>query len=546
MLVVILLELEVKDILQALPFPLDIVLLSIFYLFNNIVYIVAVSFIFISIYGIYHFISDEKKDEWKNTYKKMKKSHGKKAIYILISLIVLASSGAVGFYVYENNHFPEPPEDKLVIAISPFYAKDLTRPDLGYDVANEFKELIENQNLGIEVKLKNIEPIADINNAKSFGKNNGAHIVVYGNIKFLPGNSEEITYNILPLENLKIKPSIENATYFQNKFTEDAVYHTTQDDTIQIRQKLEENASSVVYAIAAFKKYEKSQFQQSAELFKSIKNYHDDEIILYYIANCYLFDNKFNESLQYFGKAIVINTKFIDALNNKGIALAALGDYEEALVIYENILKNDSQNLYALVNKGNALLHLGRYEEALEAYDNATNNDPNSSSAWYNKGNAFAILGRYEEALEAYDNATNNDPNSSSAWNNKGNTLSILGRYDEALEAYDNATDIDPNFFDAWFNKGSMLYDIKKFEDALEAFDDAINIFSQDSETWFKKGNALFHLDRYDEALEAYDNATDINPNYLDAWYNKGLAFAVLGKNDEERLCLVKVEELSV
>ena len=56
-------------------------------------------------------------------------------------------------------------------------------------------------------------------------------------------------------------------------------------------------------------------------------------------------------------------------------------------------------------NKGFALASLGQYEEALKAYDKAIELKPDFSVAWNNKAFSFSSLGRYEEALNAYDKA---------------------------------------------------------------------------------------------------------------------------------------------
>lgn len=55
--------------------------------------------------------------------------------------------------------------------------------------------------------------------------------------------------------------------------------------------------------------------------------------------------------------------------------------------------------------KGVALNALGRYEEAIEAYHQAIKLDPKNADVWYNKGIAFQDLKKYQDALKAYDRA---------------------------------------------------------------------------------------------------------------------------------------------
>jgi tetratricopeptide (TPR) repeat protein len=74
--------------------------------------------------------------------------------------------------------------------------------------------------------------------------------------------------------------------------------------------------------------------------------------------------------------------------------------YDRALVIKPDYYA-------ALNNKGIALKALGKHDEAIETYDKALEIKPDAYEAWNNKGNALAALGKHDEAMEAYNNALN-------------------------------------------------------------------------------------------------------------------------------------------
>ena len=67
--------------------------------------------------------------------------------------------------------------------------------------------------------------------------------------------------------------------------------------------------------------------------------------------------------------------------------------------------------LPAYYNRGYVKFDLGQYQEALVDYDQAIELDPNSSLAYNNRGYAKANLGQYQEALTDYDQAIELDPN---------------------------------------------------------------------------------------------------------------------------------------
>ena len=74
-----------------------------------------------------------------------------------------------------------------------------------------------------------------------------------------------------------------------------------------------------------------------------------------------------------------INPNHIDAIFNKGFALARLGKQEEAIVCYEKVLEINPNHVNALSNKGVALGFLDKYEEAVVCYDRALEISPNNS-----------------------------------------------------------------------------------------------------------------------------------------------------------------------
>ena len=97
---------------------------------------------------------------------------------IILSILILCLAA---FFIIDNFCFPNPPEDQLVVAISPFYYSAVSG-DSGVDevTTKGFKERLETErNLGINVIMLD-NPIRDNEDAKYWGKKVGAHLVVYG------------------------------------------------------------------------------------------------------------------------------------------------------------------------------------------------------------------------------------------------------------------------------------------------------------------------------------------------------------------------------
>ena len=82
------------------------------------------------------------------------------------------------------------------------------------------------------------------------------------------------------------------------------------------------------------------------------------------------------------------------------------GEIEDALQLYDEILKTNPTHIYALNYKGLALASMGHYEEAIQWYDKVLKLDPNDSDAKYNKNIALLNMNRSTEPSILY-NTTN-------------------------------------------------------------------------------------------------------------------------------------------
>jgi tetratricopeptide (TPR) repeat protein len=103
------------------------------------------------------------------------------------------------------------------------------------------------------------------------------------------------------------------------------------------------------------------------------------------------------DALQLYDELLKVNPTHIHALNYKGLALASLGHYEESIQWYDKVLNIDPTNISALNNKGVALYNLGHYEESIQWYGKVLNIDPNDKDAKYNKGIALLSLNKSTE-----------------------------------------------------------------------------------------------------------------------------------------------------
>ena len=235
------------------------------------------------------------------------------------------------------------------------------------------------------------------------------------------------------------------------------------------------------------------------------------------------------EALAAFDKAIEMNPQYADAWNNKGVALDGLERYEEALKDFEKAIEIDPNFADARNNKGVALGHLKRYEAALKAFKKAIKINRRDAVAWKNKGDAFCKLEKYKDALKGYEKATKIKPNFVEALYNKGVALCKLEKYKDALKVFEKAIEIEPHFVEAWDGKGFALYTLARYEEALRAYEQAIKyekaideISSRKVSPYSNLGELYFDLGDLKNASEIIEEALTIDKSFAPALRLKG------------------------
>lgn len=102
---------------------------------------------------------------------------------------------------------------------------------------------------------------------------------------------------------------------------------------------------------------------------------------------------------------------------NKGIGLYDLAKYNDSMDEFKKALSSNSSE--ALIGIGNCELALGNFEEAIDLYEKAIQIDSNSAQAWYRKGNALLLLNRSKEAIECFNQALDLKPGYAEAYANR-------------------------------------------------------------------------------------------------------------------------------
>lgn len=174
-----------------------------------------------------------------------------------------------------------------------------------------------------------------------------------------------------------------------------------------------------------------------------------------------------NEAIKKFDQALLIDPKFADSYNDKGISLLRLGNYKKAINEFDMAISIEPSFSKAHLNKGVSLFQMGDRKNAILEFNKAIEINSEHKAAYIAKG-VYFIPNQPEEAIKQFEKAIEIDPKCPVAYNNKGKALECLGKYEEAVEQYEKAIEIDPKFPDPRNNKSKALGHLGEYEKAVE------------------------------------------------------------------------------
>jgi tetratricopeptide (TPR) repeat protein len=225
-------------------------------------------------------------------------------------------------------------------------------------------------------------------------------------------------------------------------------------------------------------------------------------------------------------------------------ALEATGEGDQAIVVFEDLVRlrpKDGRHLGCL---GRALQDRGRAQEAAPVLDAAVaalqeqiRHEPNDIVAHNNLGNALAAKGQVDEAIACYRQALALDPKYAPAHNNLGTALGDKGQVDEAIACYRQALALDTKDAPAHNNLGTALGDKGQVDEAIACFRQALAINPKNARAHYNLGLALQAKGQVDEAIACYRQALALDPKHAGIHNNLGLALQAKGQVDEAIAC---------
>lgn len=160
----------------------------------------------------------------------------------------------------------------------------------------------------------------------------------------------------------------------------------------------------------------------------------------------------------------------------KALELQKIKKFQEAEIIYKEILRTDPQNFNALQLLGYMKYQTGNFVEAESFIEKALKIYKESEVVLHNYGLVLCALGKFEESIEYFNKTLKINNTLTKVLFDKALALSRLNKINEALECYDKILLINSKDIDALYNKGILLQKKKDYKNSHNIFSKIIDL----------------------------------------------------------------------
>ncbi len=275
------------------------------------------------------------------------------------------------------------------------------------------------------------------------------------------------------------------------------------------------------------------------------------------LATVYIEQQKIDSAMYCYSQSIKFDSLEPTVYFNRAYAYDMLGNNQEAIQDFLNVLKYDKHNIYNAVvytSLGESYRKIGNDSLALYYYNLSIKTDSLLSMAYNNRGTFFlnknmlslanadfqksieldkynasalnnfgwvlVLQGKFRYAIQYFNRSLASNPSNAYAYNNRGYAEFMLGDKTAALSDYNKALSINPRLIQAYMNRGWLWASIQNFKDAIDDFSQVLSMDMNNQLALNNRAHAWFSLKDYTKAFDDFNMNISLHPNSALVWQN--------------------------
>jgi tetratricopeptide (TPR) repeat protein len=267
------------------------------------------------------------------------------------------------------------------------------------------------------------------------------------NVKFLPDEQKQMLSTAFNMEMENLSEMVSDEQLISGDFARRTVF-------IQYIQDLYR-----FFKLSPFRNEFEDIFEGKLELYNSIffKELVGDEKILRNIAEYFFEKNHYEEALDIFNMLLKDHPGNPELLEKAGYSLQKMKRYREAIGYYNQIGLHGSPGEWVLRNTGYCYRKLNDYEHALEAYEAIPTEGKEDERVESLIAYCNLKLQRYETALQQYFKIEYRNPENHLVVRPIAWCYFAMGQFDKSEKYYKKVLELNPDFYD-YINYGHLKW----------------------------------------------------------------------------------------
>ena len=267
-----------------------------------------------------------------------------------------------------------------------------------------------------------------------------------------------------------------------------------------------------------------NQLNRSEEAIEFLNDYLDkyafSETAWYEYGQFYFNRKNYEEAIKGFDYLLAINSESIGVYANKAACYEAMGEWQKAISVYEEMLDLEYTKSFTYYKIGLCYKENKQPVLALNSFQKSLRDDPQFYLSIMEQSYIYEDMGGMKEALYFAKEAVSLNENNLDYQKRLAFLYIDSGRFEESLECLKKLVDFEPQRFYNWYAYSEVLMLIGEFEEAISVLKKATKLHNR-AELYYQLSNCYFQLNNQKEGRNILSIALGLDPNLLEDMQQK-------------------------